>query len=849
MAWANDQQDQTMYRFDIPQQRADTSLTQFATQAGITLIFPYEKVIAATANRLSGKFSLEVGIEKLLAGTSLAASFSDDGVLIINKISQPAHEANQMSVNRKAGLAAILAGFFSVGATAQDAPETDEGEAGVLEEVIVTSQRREQSLREVPISVTAFTSEMLRNNMISDLTSYFNKTPNVSYMQGGARSNRSISIRGVSDVGGLTSSFAVYVDEFNIANGPARQNDNNTNSSLNPQLQDIERIEVLRGPQGTFFGRNAAGGAINIITKKPTADYYAEGSLEYGRFNTFNIGGVLNGSLIEDKLFMRASLYYEQSDGFVRNIQPIGGDSGSDFTNYRLAAKWLPTDRLTVDLSVASSTENQGLDSSVGAGVLEQSSQGLAIDLGLTPPVLDGIPGYPENLTRVSQDRLQTSRNVFTVYTGRVEYAADNYTITSVTGYLDATHKSTIDLDLTSIDYFYQDANVASDTFSQELRIRSSIGENIDWVFGGLYAVDNLLQGFLASVGVGGFFFGLPDNLPLADGLIDTKRTSYAFFGEMTWHVNDRLALTVGGRYSDDTINRVENRLTFFTQLPEVSGEVSYSDLSPKFALTYDINDDVTFYAVASRGYKAGGMQTNIESPAFPYSTYEEESLWNYEGGIKAELLENRMYFGASVFYMDWQDLQVLSGQTSTDPDTGLIVFLLSTANAASASSKGVELELRALAAPGLEISAGLGYLDAKFEKFDDALIFGETYNLSGTPLPRAPKWTVNADAQYTFNLSDNLESFIRAEWSYRSETIPYFDATIRSGFPWRTPAFNVFNFRAGIVNKKYQLTAYVENAFNEQYFTGLDPTFGFAGPMIRPSQRIFGVRLTMHFE
>ena len=132
---------------------------------------------------------------------------------------------------------------FSVSANAQDRPETVE--IGVLEEIIVTSQRREQSLREVPISVTVFGEESLRSNMINDLTSFFNKTPNVSFMEGGARSNRSISIRGVSDVGGLTSSFAVYVDEFNVANGPTRANDNNTNSSLNPQLQDVERIEVL----------------------------------------------------------------------------------------------------------------------------------------------------------------------------------------------------------------------------------------------------------------------------------------------------------------------------------------------------------------------------------------------------------------------------------------------------------------------------------------------------------------------------------------------------------------------------------------------------------------------------
>ncbi len=830
--------------FDIPQQRADIALTKFAEQADLTLFFPFDKVRDKTANRLVGAFTLEEAIEVLLEGTGLTSTFSNRVVLNIAPDTAEAPKGEIMSARKSSGIGALLAAVFSVGAVAQD--QATSGEAVALEEIVVTSQRREQSLRDVPISVTAFTEQMLRDNMIVDLAGYFNKTPNVSFMTGGSRSARSISIRGVSDIGGLTSSFAVYVDEFNIANGPTRANDNNTNSSLNPQLQDIERIEILRGPQGTFFGRNATGGAINIITKKPAPEFYAEGTMEYGRFNTWNVGGVVNGTVVEDKLFMRGSAYYSESDGFVVNTNPAGGTSDYDFNNFRLAARWLATDRLTVDVSVNSTTENQGLDSSVPSGVLEDSSVGLAGSLGLAIPALAGQGAYPENITRVNHNTPLKQRNEFLVATGRLEYAADNFTITSVTGYLDSQHTSTIDLDLTGDDYFNQDADITSDTISQELRIQSVGNGNLDWVVGGLYAEDNLTQNFLARVGAGGLFFGLPENLPLADGVIVTDRTSYALFGELTWHATERLGLTIGARYSNDEIERVENRLSFFTQLPEAAGTESWDDVSPKFAVTYAATDDVNVYGTISKGYKSGGLQTNIESPSFAVTTYDEETLWNYEVGVKADLLDRRLFLGAALFYMDWTDMQVLSGLTLLDPDTGLPIFLLSTDNAASASSSGFELEFRALLGDRFQVGGGVGYLNAEFDKFPDALIFGQSYDLSGTRLPRAPKWTINADAQYDFPLSNNRQAFIRAEANYRSETIPIFDSTVKDGFPWRTPDFSVWNLRAGVTSERYQVTGYVENVFDEQYFTGIDPTFGFAGVMIRPAQRTYGVRLVV---
>jgi iron complex outermembrane receptor protein len=739
----------------------------------------------------------------------------------------------------------LVSGMTLLGAGAA-AAAPNQPEPTVLKPIVVTSQRREESLKDVPISITAFTAAALRDNMVDDLTGYFDKTPNVSYMEGGARSKRSISIRGVSDIGGLTSSFAVYVDEFNVANGPVTANDNNTNGSLNPQLHDIERIEVLRGPQGTFFGRNAAGGALSFITKKPTADFYAEGSAGFGRFGSWELGAVVNGAAVKDKLYLRASAFRSESDGFVKNADPAGGRSDTEYDNFRVAARLLATEQTTVDVTATYTGEQQGLDSSVSSGVLDPSSAGLIAALGLTEPILDGLATYPSNTTRVSHNTPLRQDNEFFLATGRVEYVADSFTLTSVTGYFDTSSKLTSDIDLTSFDYINQTAAIDTRSIGQEIRVRSNDEGSVDWLVGALYGEDELTQDFLVSAGADGLF-GLPNGFGLTDGLIRTKTTSYALFGQATWHVTDRFSLAAGARYSRDEVERTEDRISFGSTLPTATGRKTFDDVSPRLSAVFELNDDSTLYATVSKGYKAGGLQTNVESASFPVTPFDEETLWNYEAGIKSELMEDRVRINMSLFYMDWSDLQVRSNLTETDPDTGLPIFLLRTTNAASAVSKGAEFEFRALLSSGFEIGGGVGYLDATFGSFTDAVSFGQSYDLSGERLPRAPKWTANADAQYTFRLGSGLEGFVRGEASYRSGTITIFDGIVREGFPWRAPSFDVWNLRAGVTGDRFRVTAYVENIFDEQYFTGIDPTFGFSGIQLRPSRRTYGLRLMVH--
>ena len=304
-----------------------------------------------------------------------------------------------------------------------------------------------------------------------------------------------------------------------MLNGPQTANTGNTNSSINPQLIDVERIEVLRGPQGTYFGRNATGGAVNITTRKPTEDFYAEVGGGYGRLGTWNASGILNIPLVEERLFFRGSAYYEESDGFVENVNPVGGGSDTEFQSFRAALRFIPTDNTLIDLTVNYAKDEQGLPELVPNGLLGSGSAGLAAAAGF-PGGINEVGFYPDNLRRVNFNLEERQSNEFLTIVGRVEIDAGWATITSVTGYLDTEFKSDDnDLDGSSFGFLDQDRSVATESFSQEIRFAGAIGKNssIDWVVGGIYAEDDKNQIFSVRSGQDGFL-GLPTGFPIDTG-------------------------------------------------------------------------------------------------------------------------------------------------------------------------------------------------------------------------------------------------------------------------------------------------------------------------------------------
>ncbi|MDZ4731737.1 MAG: TonB-dependent receptor [Xanthomonadales bacterium] len=795
-----------------------------------------------------------------------------------------------------------------------------------LEEVIVTAQRRVQDLQDVPISITAFSAAEIKLRGVNETKEYFMFTPNVSFTEDGEAGQRSvgISIRGVSDfanaltdIGGLSNSFGIYLDEFNVANS--------ANKVANPQLQDLQSIEVLRGPQGTFFGRNATGGALNLTTNLPDDTNYYELYAGYSSFNT--LATSLVGNIpVTDTLFVRGVVWYEESDGFIKNLSPTGNDASYDQNNVRASVRWLASDHFTVDASWMHSKENDGTDTNVNSGVLDADTIGSIPNLlALVPintyalepsprppipadfrdrahgPISDFLPVdsgegfFPNNRRYINKDFYESNIGSSDLFNLRLNYAVGNWSIRSITGYLDSEAQREFDQDLTQYGLYETYAGRHSETFSQEVRFNWA-NDTWDITTGALYADDSTLDFGQSPIGPDGFAIGSlnpdgtiancgfclnPGQLIGGKGATTLDVTSYALYTDVLWMLNENWSLTGGVRFTQDNLTFTDyNRYEALTFAQVRAGTVppnsdidsrderDFTDVSPRFVVSYLPNEDVTTYFLISAGYKPGGsvLQTDTR--------YEEERLWNYEAGLKMKALNNRLSLNAAIFTMDWQGMQIPT------LDTELIdgqIFLNTEILNVDASSSGAELEIQALPSEDWFFSAGIGYLHAKFDGFgdDDPYIFeGMAFDLDGETLPRSPEWTLNAVGQYNFNLSDQYDAFLRVEWAYRSETfsdveaiasvsnpldIPGFGNSVsgsgitilypRDDFPFRVPGFDVFNLRAGIDGPRWGVVGYVENLLDDNYYTGTQENFGLGGIRIRPHHRVVGVQFRFFTE
>lgn len=810
-----------------------------------------------------------------------------------------------------------------------------------LEEVVVTAQRREQSLQEVPVSITAFSKEQMQTAGIQEAKDYFLFTPNVSFTEDGETGERSvgISMRGVSDfanaltdIGGLSNSFGVYVDELNLAN--------TANKTANPDLQDLQRIEVLRGPQGTYFGRNATGGALNLTTTLPHDRFEYELATGYASFDTKEFEAVLNVPL-SNSFFVRVVGGYEESDNFIKNLSPTGSDASYRHYNGRVALRWLVSDKLTADLSVMHTQENDGADSNVNSGVFDSDSLGATPNyvpvnadgtLDTSPqtpntryaPFADVAPfgsgrgEYPHNDRYINKNYPESNKGRATVLNTRLNYQGDGWSLRSITGYIDSSHRRHFDQDVTQLALYENIGGRFAETVSQELRLRIE-RDRWDMTIGGLYAEDSLDQSGVSPIGSSGFVLLLDPSGLNPDGTLDPAApcfclapgeiiagpgfdtfdsTTFALFADANWRIGERWKATVGVRYTKDDVTSVKYEFSTPWDGPRrdpppgaeivQQGSATFDDIAPRFVLNYAPSADLNTYASIAKGYKTGGFTLDEFSlpgggTEFRANRFKEEAIWNYELGFKLQALHNRLRLNAAAFYMDWKDLQVPTLDASLV--AGSIIYNTQILNT-GARGRGAELELQVLPADGLLLAAGVGYLDSRFTEFgaNDPYSFENMgFKLQGERLPRAPEWTLNLAGQYNFQTAVDFQPFVRFEWTYRSETFSDIEAIAtqlrpldnavtrergldtsingtgsvngvavpwpRDSFPFVVPAFDVFNLRAGIEGRRWSVTAYVENLFDEQYYTGTQENFGLGGIRIRPHHRVMGINFRWRSE
>ncbi|MEJ8566160.1 TonB-dependent receptor [Elongatibacter sediminis] len=739
------------------------------------------------------------------------------------------------AVGRTMLVAMITAPFASSVALAQD------GKTLGIEEVVVTAQRREQNLQDVPISISAFTANDIEKSMFSDVAEYVTRTPNASFISNGARSRRQVSIRGITNflgfVGSSTTGF--YVDDFSVAA-----------STINPPIMDIERIEILRGPQATYFGRNALGGGISITSKKPHDAFEGSAMVDYSRYDTLDTEAVLNVPLIGDTLAVRFNAKSISSDGNIKNINPVGGGNDQDYDYIKTSVRWTPTDKLTIDAMFQYATEEVGMREGIPSGVFSDfAGNVLYRDVfpdrdgdGRGDPFVDTVGFWPDNTNRTNFDRAQSVGTNLRNGVVRVDYEHNDLLFTSITGFINSDFFLYGDIDGSSRDFFYERRNNERESFSTEFRIQNTGDSPFQWNIGALYAEDDGTDFNRTLVGAE-MPFGLPEGTPVGvtDELSGTD--SWAIFGQVDYDLSERLTISGGGRYSEETktfsISSVVGVAEQF-----LTAKDTFTDFSPRVALTFRASDAVTWYGTISKGYKSGGVQV---APNPEAETYDPEELWNYEIGLKTELFDRRLRLNASVFYMDWSDLQVAFRENLINEDGDFVQFA-GVNNADSASSKGVELTASALLSEQFQVNFNVGYLDAEFDQFV-ALIDGDNRVLDGQVIPNSPEWTMNADAQYDFRYSDNWSGYVRLEWNYRDGIKPTTTSLIYSGFPWDVPSYDFFNLRIGAERDQFRVVAYVENLFDEKYYTNAYQKAFAGGLFIEPSYQNYGVRVTYSFE
>ena len=588
------------------------------------------------------------------------------------------------------GSSALIGATYGSAAIAQSAPSDQ------LEEVTVTAQRREENLQNVPISVTVFTAAAITEQNFQGVESYFAQTPNVSFTSQGTRDRKELALRGISDQLSPDNnikegSFGFYIDEFNVAQ-----------ATSNPEIVDIDRIEVLRGPQGTYFGRNAVGGAVNITTKQPTNDFFAEASAQYSSFNTVDSHVIVNLPLIDNKLAVRIVARDETSDGNIKNINLIGGGNDSKYQYGKIIVRYTPTDNLTIDTTATTSNEHVGMRNGVPSGVLGDFS-GSVLYSG--PPyngaaIPDGVGFYPNNTTRVNFDRPQDDGTRFNYVSNRIKFAGDAFTVTNVLGYLYSNEFEGGDIDGSSLDLFYENESIKRSSLSEEIRVQSIPGHVIDWTGGAYYGHDIGHSTQYTFAGPDNPF-ALPGGTEVTSSLSDGSDISYAVFGEGVWHASPALSLTLGARYTHEKVynDGFDTSTVNGEVVPSnfVNGSATFNNFSPRATALYALSDQLNVYATISRGFKAGGVEAQLNgNGGNDNQVYKPEILTNYEFGVKSESADKRLRFDADVFYMQWKDIQADYAIGQSVPGGG-VEFISGIANAASARSYGLEAEATAL--------------------------------------------------------------------------------------------------------------------------------------------------------
>ncbi len=637
---------------------------------------------------------------------------------------------------------AVSAALLSAQAVAQES----QAAPGQLEEIVVTAQKRSQALEEVPIAISAFTGEELTGGRVLSVNQLSTMVPGMRVDSQGGASQPTIRGVGTATAGaGATSNIAVYVDGFYVPD----QYDTDL------QLLNLKSVQVLKGPQGTLFGRNATGGAILLETLDPTFEPSLAMQLTGANNNDYLVDGY--GSIgLTDRIAVDAAVVYRQGDGFLKNIATGASDDGRfDRRTYRLSGLYKDDDGLKVKLAYSYTSSHEPIFSAMAAW----KGNSLAAVYG---PVAGPALGID---TIIATDDYKVSNTAPTAYSTdssgvflTIEKDFGGIDFKSLTMDRTSHSRTQIDLDSSNLPLFAVQFRPESSTFSQEFDLTGKSGK-FEWVVGAYFmAYDNKFDYLDATQALVPITPPAPPYFAVAQfpiyNWIETKDDAYAAFADATWEVVDNLFLTAGLRYSYEDVSAQVKGLyvpqaNIFVDIPEWSD--SWSNTSPRFVARYQLDADSNVYASYSQGFKAGMLQPS----SFTTDPVNPEKISAWEVGYKTG--RSTLQFAASAFYYDYKDMQVASFNGTT-------AFYV---NAAASTIYGADVQLTALVTEGLTAGLSAAYTHGRYDRFPDSQardlnMTSPTYlkvipgsDASDNPLMRTPEFTATATLGYEHPLPE----------------------------------------------------------------------------------------------
>lgn len=673
---------------------------------------------------------------------------------------------------------AIAIAQFSVNLKAQ--------EALALEEVVVTAEQRSENLQEVPVSVTAFSGNEIESAGIESSQDFINLTPNVTLDDSFTVGNTFVTIRGVAQINNADSPVAVVID--GVPQGNQKQ--------FKQELFDIERIEVLRGPQGALYGRNAIGGAINIVTKQAANE--VDGFVKAGIANGGGrkLSAAVGVPIVEDSLYLRLAGNYKDSDGLIENTTLNQKVDNSTAKDIRAKLLWHASEDVTIDLRYNFSDLEGGAisDSSLPGGALNSNT-----------------------FVAPSSNVLGNSQREIDDASLKVDWSVADGTLSYLYGYTDLSEDYFGDLDFTAAEFLDQAQDLEVELNSHELRYISSDENPFRWIAGFYYQqTDRTLRTVARVEPASAGLFGGSGYITIVNSLDDNENTASAAFAQMEYDISDATELSFSLRYDRDERDQISS-----------GRSATFSAWQPKLTLTHILNDDHMVYGTYSTGFRSGGFNSDG-------SLFQDENLSNFELGFKSSLWQQRMILNGALYYSKSEDFQFFF----VDLNRGGAQVI---DNIDKTDISGAELEFQILASESLRVFGGVGITDSEIKEFSQAP------EQVGNHTPKTTRYTANLGAQYSIEINSDWDALLRVDFERRGRKFWHPD-NLESLNP-----INLISARASLESENMSFSLWGRNLgdeiyyadFNDLSYTGL-PSQQDIGFLAQP--RTYGLDVTVRF-